>query len=137
MRGKTLHNYMVQQICALLFYLDWQYQLEFMIRRNGITNFLDIYGMYNSFAMAFEIETTDRHIIENCYKAVAVDIPVCIIVPTSRLYRIAHQQIESLNITPGGYQIKVFKLSQLEKELKDCLSLFIAANSDMDKQIKK
>jgi glutaredoxin-related protein len=129
MRGKVFHNYMVNRTSVLLKTLGWIAFLEYLLCRNGTTNFVDIMGMHSNFQMAFEIETTTRHILDNCRKAEAVGIPLCIIVPTPHIYRIACRQVNTLNGTPGGYSIKVFKVSQLEQGLREYLSFFIAANS--------
>jgi len=107
--------------------------LEFGICRNGVTNFVDILATVSDFRMAFEIETTDRHIIDNCHKACAVGLPLCVIVPTSKLYNAAVKKISNLDTAHAGYPIKIFKLSQLKQELTAYLSLFIDANSDTDR----
>ena len=137
MRGKMFHNYMAEKTGFLLASLGWCVFLEFNICRNGVTNFVDILGTFHRFQMAFEIETTPRHIVDNCYKAQAVGIPLCIIVPTSKVYEAAVTETNRINIRPAGYPIRIFKLIQLQQGLMSYLSLIITANRDTDKQIKK
>lgn len=133
MRGKDFHNHMVEKTSLLLASLGWIVSLEFCICRNGVTNFVDVFAAICDFQMAFEIETTPRHIADNCYKAQAVDIPLCIIVPTSKVYRTAVKKTDGVNIKPAGLPIRIFKLTQLQQELMSYLSLIIVANSDTDK----
>ena len=133
MRGKTFHNYIVEQTCLLLTSLGWVVFLEYCICRNGVTNFVDILATMYNFNMAFEIETTPRHIKDNCQKAYAVGIPLCVVVPTSKLYKTSVDTTSRLNIQPAGLPIRVFKLSQLQQGLTSYLSLIIAANSNTDR----
>ena len=133
MRGKLFHNYMVEKTSWLLAALGWFICLEFCIRRNGVTNFVDIFAVLNGVQIAFEIETTSRHIADNCYKAQAVGIPICIIVPTTKVYNAAVKKTCDIHIDHAGLPIRIFTLHQLEQELTDYLSLFIAANSHTDK----
>lgn len=131
MRGKMFHNYMVEKTSRLLAALGWFICFEFCIRRNGVTNYVDIFAVLNGVQVAFEIETTSRHIADNCYKAQAVGIPVCIIVPTAGTYQAAVKKTRNLTVE---HPIQIFTLQQLDQELTDYLSLFIAANSRMDKK---
>lgn len=133
MRGKEFHNYIVDQTGLILISLGWQIFLEFGVHKNGVNNFVDILATFFDFQMAFEIETTDRHLIDNCYKAYAAEVPLCVVVPTSKLYERAVKKIDNLDIQPAGRPIKVFKLAQLKQELRSYLSLIIRANTDVDR----
>lgn len=133
MRGKSLHNHIVAQTAGLLRLLGWIVFFEYLLCRNGITNYLDILGIHSGFQMAFEIESTPRHVIDNCRKAEVIRVPICIIVPTKQVYQSACKQVKSLDITPGGYPIRIFMFHQLEQGFMTYLPLIIAANRQTDK----
>ncbi|HBG25843.1 MAG: hypothetical protein A2Y10_08330 [Planctomycetes bacterium GWF2_41_51] len=129
MRGETLHNFMVARTKLFLIGILWKVFTEFKISQNGVINYADILAIYSNLAIIFEIETTSRHIIDNCLKAQAVNIPLCIIVPDTALLKTASAKLDKLDIKPGGCRIKLFRLNQLHNEVTNYLSLFIAANS--------
>lgn len=133
MRGKMFHNYVVEITSRLLATIGWRVYLEYRIRQNGIINDVDILAVLNSCRVIFEIETTARHILDNCYKAQAVGIPLCIVVPTRKVYNAAVKQTRSIALKPAGVPITIFTLNQLPQELTAYLSFFIAANSHTDK----
>jgi len=122
MRGGSFHNLVVDQAKAALDGVFEQVESEYLIRRNGVATFVDLYGDGESGHLAVEVETTERHAIDNARKAAAVDVPLWIVVPTQALQRRLARQVGLLDLRPGGEPICVLLLGQLAQRLTSYLS---------------
>ena len=111
-----------------------QVESEYPIRRHGVVDFLDLWASGPSGTLAVEIETTPRHALDNARKAAAVEVPLWIVVPTRALRRRLLQRLEPLALRPGGQPICVLLLGELQQALTNCLSLFIVADRQKNKQ---
>jgi len=134
MRGCLLHNTMVKHVentASKFFEFVWP---EYRYIKNGVTMFVDVFAHRNSVTLAFEIETTSRHAIDNVKKAAAVGIPLWIIVPTRSLKFRLTGRLNDLELRPGGEPVKILLLGQLQQKLMNYLSLSIPANRLKDKQ---
>jgi hypothetical protein len=129
MRGDPLHNYKAVYLKEMLCTLPVLIFLEYLMRKNNITAFFDLLIKVGKFQLAVEIETTRRHLLDNARKAHALNIPVWFVVPTRKLQTQALKMLEPLNLMPGGQPIKVFLLAQAANELRNYVSLIIAANN--------
>ena len=134
MRGKSLHNHMASRLKTILESSYLMVSLEYYIRTNGTVNVVDIFVQCGKIQWAIEIETTIRHALDNAYKAVAVGIPLWIVVPTSSLAIKVRTQLKSHNLQPGGEPIKILLLSHVEQEVTNYLSGYFVANKQNDKQ---
>jgi hypothetical protein len=122
MRGKPFHNLMAQEIKTRLDRFFEQVESEYPIRRNGVVTFLDLFAHGPSRTLAVEVETTQRHALDNARKAAAVEVPLWIVVPTRVLQSRLLQRLEPLGLQPGGQPICVLMLGQLEQGLTHYLS---------------
>lgn len=137
MQGDPLHNYVGNETEGTLTSLDWRVWLEFCVRKETITNYMDIFATKAGLAIGFEIETTARHVLDNCRKAELVGIPLWIIVPNKRVLKSVTNKLSGQHIRPAGHQIKILLLSELKQELTNYISLFIAAYCYQDRKIEK
>lgn len=122
MRGQLFHNFMANEVKVTLAKFFDQVQLEYRVRRNGIATDLDLFASSGSRTLAIEVETTQRHAIDNARKAGAVNVPTWIIVPTRSLQSRLLGRLEALDLRPGGELICVLLLGQLEQALTHYLS---------------
>jgi len=135
MRGKPFHTLMAYQIKAILDRFFEDVRLEYRRRGNNIVTDLDLFARRGSTTLAVEIETTDRHALDNARKAAAVGVLLCIIVPTRALQRRLVRRLAPLGLRPGGRPICVLLLGQLEQALTHYLSPRIN-KAIQNKQIK-
>lgn len=122
MRGKPFHNLLVQQAKCQLGRFFEQVELEYPICRRGVVDFLDLFASGPSRSLAVEVETTPRHALDNVRKAAAVEVPLWIVVPTRVLRCRLLQQLQPLDLQPGGQPICVLLLGELEQALTHYLS---------------
>jgi hypothetical protein len=122
MRGQLFHNFMANEAKVTLARFFDQVQLEYRVRRNGTVTDLDLFACSDSQTLAVEVETTQRHAIDNARKAAAVDVPTWVIVPTRALQSRLLSQLEALDLRAGGRPICVLLLGQLEQALTHYLS---------------
>jgi len=128
MRGKALHNLIAQRTGTAVSEFFEFVRLEYQYRKNGTTTFLDVFARQGSTEMAFEVETTSRHAVDNAIKAATIDIPLWIIVPTFRLKLELTRMLKDVALKPGNQPVNILLLGQLGKELMNYLSLIIPAN---------
>jgi hypothetical protein len=107
---------------------------EYLFHRNDVTTYFDVFAQRGSVALAFEVETTSRHAVDNARKASLVGIPLWFVVPRRRLKLELTRKLKPLDLRPGGEPIKILLLAQLEQELRNYLSLFIPANKQNRKE---
>jgi len=122
MRGKPFHNLIADQARTRLARFFEQVESEYPIRRCGVVTFLDVFASGPSCTLAVEVETTQRHALDNARKAAAVEVPLWIVVPTRALRGRLLQQLEPLGLRPGGQPICVLLLGELEQALTRYLS---------------
>ena len=134
MRGDPLHNFMAPEVQGIADRFCDFTSLECRFRKNGVTTFFDVFARRGAISLAFEIETTSRHAVDNAQKACAVGVPMWIVVPRRRLRRKLFRQLDSLELRPGNEPIKILLLGQVEQELTNYLSLFIPANRERGKE---
>ena len=121
-RGRPFHNLIADQAKAVLDRYFEQVIPEHPIRRSGVTTYLDLCACGQSCTLAVEVETTERHALDNARKAAAVDVPLWIVVPTRALQSRLVQRLGLLDLTPGGEPICVLLLGQLPQALARYLS---------------
>ena len=121
MRGKLFHNSMVEQVKTVFIRRGWQVRTECRYRNNGVTTYLDLLAAKNDCRIACEVETTARHAVDNAVKAIAVSIPLWVIVPSRSLRRQIEHKLTPLRISDNQKPIKVLLLCQLEAEVIDFL----------------
>lgn len=134
MRGEPFHNSIAvasQEIASRRF--DFV-GTEYVFRRNGVTTVFDVFARRGVAVLAFEVETTARHAVDNARKAVSVGVPTWIVVPSRRLKLQLTGRLDRLQLRPAGEPIKILLLGQLEQELTNYLSLFIPADREHGKQ---
>ena len=134
MRGDPLHNCTAEKAKATAGLVFDFVACEYGLRRNGVTTFFDILARQGSITLAIEVETTSRHAVDNARKAALVGVPMWIIVPLRRLKLEITRKLAPLGLRPGGEPIKILLLGQLEQELTNYLSFFIAANRQNRKE---
>jgi len=122
MRGQPFHNLIADQAKAVLDGFFEHVESEYPIRRSGAVTFLDLFAYGESGTLAVEVETTERHAIDNARKAAAVDVPLWIVVPTRALRNRLVHRLKELALMPGGQPICVLLLGELEQALTHCLS---------------
>jgi hypothetical protein len=137
MQGDLLHNYLGNETKGTLTNLDWRVWPEFCVEKGAVKNYLDLFATKAGLAIGFEIETTARHVLDNCRKAELVGIPLWIIVPNRRVLKSVANKLVRQHIRPAGHQIKLLLLSQLKQELTKYIALFIAAYCCQDRKIEK
>ena len=128
MRGKPLHNLMAKRVETAASEFFEFVGLEYYYCRNGVTKFLDVFAQQGSIELAFEVETTSRHAVDNAIKVATIDIPLWIIVPTFPLRLELTRMLTDVALRPGNKPVKILLLGQLRKELANYVSLFIPAN---------
>ena len=134
MRGKLLHNFIAAHVQMIAELVVGFAVLEYLFRKDGVTTFFDVFACRDSFVLAFEIETTSRHAIDNAMKATRVGVPMWIVVPTRRLRTKLTSQLDPLGLRPGGEPIKILTLGEIEQELRIYLSIFITANRQHNRE---
>jgi hypothetical protein len=107
---------------------------EYHYNANGATTCFDVFARQGRLTLAFEVETTSRHAVDNAVKASLVGVPLWIVVPRRLLKLKVARKIQPLNLRPGNQPIKILLLGQLQQELMKYLSLIIAANRHKRKE---
>lgn len=128
MRGMPLHNLTADKTGMTLSRFFKEVYPEYKYSRNGVTTYFDWFARQNQIVLAFEIETTARHGVDNAVKAAAVGVPLWIIAPTGKVKKRLLHKLAPLQLRPGGKPIKILLLGQLQKELEEYLSLKPLAN---------
>ena len=105
--------------------------------KGPVRNYLDLFATKAGLVIGFEIETTDRHVLDNIRKAELVGIPLWIIVPNRKVLKSVTNRLSGQHIRPAGHQIKILLLSQLKEELTNYIALSIAAYCCQDRKIEK
>ena len=130
LRGGGLHNHLVLATEGLLNKSGFETKLECPQKLpDGKLDFVDILAKRDGILICFEIETTPRYVLTNAVKARQLNLSMIVIVPNKKVQSQVTAKLKNAGITSGGSPIYIFLLSQLDKELTSCLSLFIAANS--------
>jgi len=117
MRGAPFHNGLARQVQQMFERFGWQVWTEKRIRAHGVTTYVDLYAAKGGDALACEIESTDRHALDNAQKASMVGISLWLVVPTRQMRRRLVQKLGRAGLTCGGQPIHVLLLGDLETEL--------------------
>lgn len=125
MRGEPLHNFIARDVEKTASKFFPFVRSEYRVGRDGVTTYFDTFAQNDSVALAFEVETTARHAVDNAIKAISVGVPIWVIVPNRRLQRQLDRKLNLPELRPGGEDIKILLLRQLEQELRDYLSRLI------------
>lgn len=134
MRGGIFHNHITGMVKVTLEEFFGSVHTEYRYRRNGSVSDFDLFAQQGPFVMAFEVETTSRHALDNILRAAAVQVPLWVIVPSHDLQTRIAGQVRALNLRPAGEPIKILLPGQLQQALMDYLSLFSMANKPANKQ---
>lgn len=116
MRGDPFHNELAGKVRALLERLGWRVWTEKRLVAAGTTAYFDLFAVKDGHEIAFEVETTARHALDNARKAHAVGVPVMFIVPRRQTKRQIVRRLDICLIT-GGEDVKVLLLGEIESEL--------------------
>lgn len=122
MRGRPFHNLIARESKVKLAGFFEHVESEYPVRRCGVVTFLDLLAYDDEGTLAIEVETTERHAIDNARKAAAVGIPLWIVVPTRALRNRLVRRVRELSLAPGGQPICVLLLGELEQALTHYLS---------------
>ena len=117
MRGKAFHNRIAEEARAILSNHGWKVYTEHRYRKNGITTYLDLFAVKGDQTIACEIETTNRHAVDNALKAQVAGLVLWIIVPTRNLRRQIERKLKSSAVIKNHQSIKTILLSQINREL--------------------
>lgn len=117
MRGARFHNELARRAKELFELSGWHVQMEKRIQDNDVTTYIDLYATQAGRVLACEIETTDRHALDNAHKAIAVDLALCFVVPTLGLKRCIMRKLSKIGLTSRNQHINVFLLGELEAML--------------------
>jgi hypothetical protein len=117
MRGDPFHNRLAEKARTTFEHFRWRVSTEHRFQANGTTTYFDLFAENRRHKLACEIETTARHAMDNAQKAQAVGIPLWFVVPTRKVKRQIADKLKTRNLTPGGKQIKMLLLGELENEL--------------------
>ena len=120
MRGNHFHNMLAQRAKTVFIRLNWCVYTEHGIRINNAKYYFDLFAVKDSHAVACEIETTCRHVIENAAKAQTGGIRLWFIVPTLKVKEQALIKLKRLKISPDSKFVRVLLLGLLEQEIADC-----------------
>jgi len=116
MRGDPFHNELAGKVRAILERLGWRVWMEKRLVAAGTTAYFDLFAIRDGQRIAFEIETTARHALDNTRKAHAVGVPVMFIVPRRQTKRQIVRRLDTCLVT-GGENVKVLLLGEIESEL--------------------
>ena len=116
MRGDPFHNELAGRVRTLLEHLGWRVWLEKRLEAAGTTAYFDVFAVKAEHQIAFEVETTARHAVDNARKAHAVGVPVWFVVPNRGT---KHQIVRQLDgcFVVGGEGVAVLLLGEIESEL--------------------
>ena len=118
MRGKPFHNLIANRAKTILQGFFSCINMEYRLRKNGAVTDFDIFVKERSFALGIEVETTQRHGIDNARRAAAVDVPLWVIAPTKKVKNEITNKLKPLQLRPGGVPIKILLLGQLQSEIE-------------------
>lgn len=116
MRGDPFHNELAGEVRVLLERLGWQVSTEKRFVAAGTTAYFDLFAVKEGRRIAFEIETTARHALDNARKARAIGTPVWFVVPRRRTKRQIAHKLDACRVA-GGESVKVLLLGEIESEL--------------------
>ena len=122
MRGEQFHNQLASAVGDEIAGLVSSVQPEFMVRRHGATTFFDLFVQCGPLELGIEVETTLRHARENIRKAMAVGIPVWVVVPRRKMKQRLQAWVKSTQGKPPWPGIKILLLGEIRKGLTVYLS---------------
>ena len=132
LRGDAFHNHLVDLSAELLLKSGLQAWPEHPLPLpDGRINFVDllITGPFGSgVVFACEIETTTRYVLVNIEKAIALSLPVWIIVPNHQLKRAAQRKVKSSFAGHERGDICFLVPGQITQALTHCFPRCPAAN---------
>ena len=117
MRGASFHNSLAQRAQRLLERFGWQVWPEKRFRTEEITTYIDLYATKGADAIACEIETTDRHVLDNARKAAAIGLVLWVIVPTRTIKRRITCKLEAAGFASISPPVNVLLFGELEAAL--------------------
>jgi hypothetical protein len=115
-RGDSFHNELTGQVRALLEHLGWRVWTEKKVKAAGTTAYFDVLAVKAEHRIAFEIETTARHAVDNARKAHAVGVSVWFVAPNRGTKRQIVRQLDKC-LAAGGERAAVLLLGEIESEL--------------------
>jgi hypothetical protein len=116
MRGSAFHNKIVEDARVVFRRRQWHVRTEYGYCSHGVTTYLDLFAVKNSFEVGCEVETTARHVVDNAKKAKSAGIKLWIIVPSRKVYGQAERKLASSSLE-NDKTISLLLLDQLAAKL--------------------
>ena len=116
MRGDPFHNELAGKVRALLERLGWQVWTERRFVAAGTTAYFDLFAVKDGHEIAFEVETTARHALDNARKAHVMGVLVWFIAPRRGTKRQIIARLDRF-LVAGSEAVKVLLLGEVESEL--------------------
>lgn len=136
MRGGAFHNFIVGRCATALRRAGFAAELEAHRRlADGRLDAIDLVARRGEFTVAVEVETTPRGVASNAEKALALALPLWIVVPDRRVQRAAHVRLVRAGVV-GGERIQILLLPAFEQGLRPGGDLIAAANGESKSKTK-
>lgn len=130
MRGECFHNFLVEKSALGFQEVGFSTTLECPVHlRDGRIDFIDILAIKGAIKIACEVETTPRYVLVNVEKALALALPVWIVVPTRSIEKVIERKLLQALPEPHRSRICILLPDQLEQALTHCFPTVPSANA--------
>lgn len=116
MRGDPFHNQLADTVRTFLERRGWRVWTEKRVVAADTIAYFDLFAVKDGQGIAFEIETTARHALDNAKKARALGVPVWFVVPRRRTKRQILRKLGA-RFVAGGESVEVLLIDEIEGEL--------------------
>ncbi len=117
MRGQSLHDLSAQKTANFLESDGWKVRLEYPIHMaDGRKNYADIAAWKSGKMLLCEIETSTRHMLDNIFKAAALNLPLIVILPNSKTLNAAKRKYKRWKKPPRSPPVIFLLISQLSAQ---------------------
>ncbi len=129
-RGGAFHAYLVAGLAGVLEREGFAVTIEHPLRmEDGCRDFVDILAGREGRLVAFEVETTARHALDNALKATRLHLPLCIVVPSRKIRSMVAGKLQSARLDRETDRIWILLPGEVQRRLKGCFSSFSTANT--------
>lgn len=131
LRGGSLHNYLVCEAERIFQSAGYETHQEHPEKLPcGGLDFIDLLARRGGFAVCVEVELSARYVLSNVSKCRQLDLPMVVLVPSRKVQKAIMGKLKKAGITPGKHRLCILLLGQLEQEVTNYCSLFVAVSKN-------
>ena len=131
LRGGAFHNRLVKRCANTLQDAGFTVVLECPVKvAEGGTNFIDIMAWRGPVMVACEVETTPRNVVVNARSALALGLPLCLVIPNRRVRSAVINRLRRRLAGANWRRIWILLPDEVSQVVTNCISSFPSANGE-------